>query len=1231
MFNYDESSAIPSRVGPAVIASRIKAASDAGPSMTDGAVWYLISEQWHRTLAAHITTNDGSGRPGPISNAVLLAEGGPPPALILVGTGAPPTEMSSGSCVMIPSPPASTAARAGGSSAASSISSAADAVTDGVAPLPSPQPARTGVTEDGAAPGSPDIFFDAVVVDRGLSGVLAGEEPVEVDLDRPPRPPSDPDPDEALVAQVLRADASEGREYRIVNAGTWDVVAREFGYDVAVPRRCARISEESRVVTAEVRPLEVVVCADGAHGDADEQTVRISQRATLGELRTRAVDALRDAAAPRLPDPEKLRLWRLRMDGGDVEEELDDWEGSLTRNRVGRNERILLAPRRLGLADVKAALHGDPASVEPSASAGAIMPYLGPSGPDTAANLMSSASDPKTGASSSEPLRKKFRRGRRGLGNLGNTCFMNSTLQCLAHTDALRDHFASGRFKEDLNVDNPLGTGGQLATEFASLMGQMWGDDDDAPSGGGIYGSGGVVYPRQFKYTLGKHAEQFMGYDQHDSQELATYLLDALHEDTNRVRSKPYTPNREQEEGEDDDTAATKAWGLHRLREDSRVTDSFMGQYKSVVTCPENDCGRVSTTFDPYMVLSVQIPGSTDKAVKYTYVPIDGGRPVRRETQVPVCCDVGALQRKIEGEVGVGSGDLCLVDIWSNEVYSYLDTKSCVDRIRDSDDVYAFELETVSKIRAEAAKQEDAEPEVEDGVVCPEGFNWEMVLKKFVSSQQIVYTLMNPARASHEERLNFAVKLDKFVDLCKSCFDAVNDDKPEDDDIQFGSFRTNGRDSDDERMSLAERSEMSSSFKNVNRPEDLVNLVICAHMFRKAVGDMEKAKAAEFADGATIQVVLKPANSASSISERKLGGPLLLRVSPSLTVHGFRRMLAARLSRALKLGRSTGAPGQNRDDASAVRPAGAPTPGEMVLNRIPMTFTRNRYPSYSSASRGRQIGSLDVTESARRVPAHPDDKEEKETVCRSVGNQGTVNLHWPTDVSSSHFDEHEWDRYEEALPKRNGADGDKTVTVQDCIDKFCSKEQLDESEMWYCNRCRDHVRAWKQFHLYRAPPFLVIHLKRFSYSSSTHYRTKIDTLVDFPLEGLDLTEFVMCKKSVSPIYDCYAVSNHYGGLGGGHYTAYAKNNGAWCSFDDSSVNENVSDKDVVSNAAYVLYYKRRDDPIVDSGGWGVNETKGTVAAPEIDEMDIDSTGADSGRTNSPMESEDIDNFAGTFC
>jgi hypothetical protein len=66
--------------------------------------------------------------------------------------------------------------------------------------------------------------------------------------------------------------------------------------------------------------------------------------------------------------------------------------------------------------------------------------------------------------------------------------------------------------------------------------------------------------------------------------------------------------------------------------------------------------------------------------------------------------------------------------------------------------------------------------------------------------------------------------------------------------------------------------------------------------------------------------------------------------------------------------------------------------------------------------------------------------------------------------------------------------------------------------------------------------------------------------VMFPLQGLDLSGYVRGSQglhdpSQAPLYDCYAVSNHYGGLGGGHYTAYGQmpDDKHWYLFDDSRV------------------------------------------------------------------------------
>ena len=159
------------------------------------------------------------------------------------------------------------------------------------------------------------------------------------------------------------------------------------------------------------------------------------------------------------------------------------------------------------------------------------------------------------------------------------------------------------------------------------------------------------------------------------------------------------------------------------------------------------------------------------------------------------------------------------------------------------------------------------------------------------------------------------------------------------------------------------------------------------------------------------------------------------------------------------------------------------------------------------------------------------------------------------------------------------------ITLQDCLEEFTKEEQLGEDDLWYCPRCKKHQQATKRFDLWKLPEILVVHLKRFS--NSRILRDKIDTFVDFPIEGLDLEAMVgereVAKRLQSQgfdisslglgdvdeplVYDLYAVDEHLGGLGGGHYRAYALNHitKKWYHFDDSFVTESAAEQSVVSS------------------------------------------------------------------
>jgi ubiquitin carboxyl-terminal hydrolase 8 len=151
------------------------------------------------------------------------------------------------------------------------------------------------------------------------------------------------------------------------------------------------------------------------------------------------------------------------------------------------------------------------------------------------------------------------------------------------------------------------------------------------------------------------------------------------------------------------------------------------------------------------------------------------------------------------------------------------------------------------------------------------------------------------------------------------------------------------------------------------------------------------------------------------------------------------------------------------------------------------------------------------------------------------------------------------------------------IDIQQCLDAFVKTEVMEKADAWYvnnvvfffsfapplsgrpsqtsyrnCPRCKTLRRATKTLSLSRLPPVLLIHLKRFSFKGP--FTDKIEKHVDFPLKGLDLTNYMPPplppgvdrkgtqkyppddpRLQIPPYrYDLYAVTNHFGSLSSGH-------------------------------------------------------------------------------------------------
>ncbi|XP_067672769.1 ubiquitin carboxyl-terminal hydrolase 43-like [Haliotis asinina] len=171
-----------------------------------------------------------------------------------------------------------------------------------------------------------------------------------------------------------------------------------------------------------------------------------------------------------------------------------------------------------------------------------------------------------------------------------------------------------------------------------------------------------------------------------------------------------------------------------------------------------------------------------------------------------------------------------------------------------------------------------------------------------------------------------------------------------------------------------------------------------------------------------------------------------------------------------------------------------------------------------------------------------------------------------------------------------------TASLDECFKLYTQEEKLSGDDAWLCPHCKKQQQGTiKTLGLWSLPDVLVIHLKRFKQVGMR--RNKLNTLVNFPVGDLNMTEHVVQRDDMQNghpghkltsgkdstvgrdddmLYDLFAVCNHYGNMNGGHYTAFCKNpiDGQWHEYDDTRVKD-IPQSQVTSKAAYLLFYQRR--------------------------------------------------------
>ncbi|KAG5475361.1 hypothetical protein LSCM1_03474 [Leishmania martiniquensis] len=186
---------------------------------------------------------------------------------------------------------------------------------------------------------------------------------------------------------------------------------------------------------------------------------------------------------------------------------------------------------------------------------------------------------------------------RRGIVNLGNTCYMNSVLQVLNSTP-LGQYFLTDDY-----VSHLIATKGKLTrliNSFSFVIRELNRADCNFS-----------VSASPFKDALGEYYEGFQNSNQQDANEFLRVVLDGIHGALNMNESNRIAfPEIDNSKGTDDDLAR-RYWAQYYQKNSSIIVDYCAFQERSAIICPS--CNHQSRSFNVSLSIEIPIPWTSSK------------------------------------------------------------------------------------------------------------------------------------------------------------------------------------------------------------------------------------------------------------------------------------------------------------------------------------------------------------------------------------------------------------------------------------------------------------------------------------------------------------------------------------------------------------------------------------------------------------------------------------------
>ena len=797
-----------------------------------------------------------------------------------------------------------------------------------------------------------------------------------------------------------------------------------------------------------------------------------------------------------------------------------------------------------------------------------------------------------------------------GLINLGNTCYMNSALQCMRSIKELSLYFLYYYDESQLNINNIIGTGGFLTKAYINFLYNLENCKDE------------YFKPEYFKNTIGLIDDRYSDFLQQDTHEFMTFLIDSLHEDLNKVRNKPIIQRKDSDinnynSDEMNDKKSLIEWNNFLKANQSIMVDLFYGQYKTTISCP--CCHHKSINFSIYLSLQLPIP-------KYMEC---------------------FMIKVIITEEGPNSFPLVKINITLNKINNKIfNIKKIIGKIFE---ISPYEIEIIKYRSKEIIKVYEDDEEINDTYNIFYAIKVNFIDKSIFYENKIVYSNLkekiinkkndiinifknnndNDKKENNDTKNNSHKKhsLEKFIikhyylsdkDIStdifnndyliylptkKTCYEIYYKIY----EIYFEIIINNYlQESPDDipkfNNDLYKKNLFNKLFKNfINKENDFKNDIFEDDSENKLlpfilkIGNITNKKNEYipftdkyiFKDYINSILINNNQNNVDNNNNNEKNENLDSLNDIEINNYGEKNgdMFDKELPKIENnLQKNNDISNINENKHKYENKNNKYDPSNQNLFKI--NKEKNNSKSLNNANE-KTKSQNENKETSIKINIEKDKGEDSKNIntiiiifnTKFIKKKESNNNYYLTDNKSEDIDLMPFfqEIYETNFKK---------ILIDKCFEEFSKEETFDKDNLWKCSKCSQNIPATNKMEIYQIPKILIIQLKRFKNNQ------KIESFIDFPLKDLDINKFIPSSSTfkknynIPKKYDLFAVANHYGRLEYGHYDAFCLNyiNNNWYNFNDrfvKKIEKENEEKDIVTQYAYVLFYREQNNDLYD--------------------------------------------------